>query len=420
MMTKKNGFIVRCIAAAISMLLLTAPLCGCGKAEPPVDALFIAGGITSGNTVIDEDILTPLLESAADNPGAAICASTVDGAPEVVYSTTIAKPDKKYAAKIAKQERSKLVRRINAGISGCVAAVPEVDMMNVLYLAEDFFGSFHEDKRKVLFIHHNGLSTTGLISFSTPYKADDVMLIIDVPAEEVVKNLADNDLLPDLADVQVIWSGFGKATDKQSPFSRNYAGKLECLWDSILSASGATVDFITEPKPNDSVSYSNTEIFGDLGLPRVTPVVIPPDELDSFHVDLSENDADCAVRFNPGEDTFIDESKAVKELQTIAGEMLRHGQCEYVIAGSTASFGDGDGKTLAHARAQRCADVLIKAGVPADSIVVIGLGKLSHSKRASDVDANGRFVEGEAAAKNRAVYIYPTDSDFGKEVLGVC
>lgn len=419
MKTKKNGFIVRCIAATMSMLLLITPLCGCCKTESPVDALFIAAGITNGNSIIDEDALTPLLESVADNPGAVICASKVDGNPEVVYSTTIEKPEKQYANKIAIQERSKLVRHINSGISSCVATTPEVDMMGVLYLAEDFFGSFTEDQRKVLFIHHNGLSQVGIISLSTPYEADDIMLI-DVPTEEVVKNLADNNLLPDLAGVQVIWSGFGKATDNQSPFSRNYTTRLEHLWDSILTASGADVEFITEPKPNDSISYSNTEIFGDLDLPYVTPVDIPPDELDSFHVDLSENDTDCAVRFDPGEDTFIDEAKAINELQTIANEMLKYGQCKYVIGGSTASFGDGDGKALAQSRAQRCADVLIKVGVPADSIIVVGLGNLPHSKRANDVDANGRFVEGEEAAKNRAVYIYSAETDFGKEMLEIC
>lgn len=419
MKTKKNIRALRCIAAFVAAVLLVAPLAGCTESTPPVDALFIAAGITRNNTVIDETALTPFIESAVDNPGAVISACRVDGLPDVIFRTVIEKPETNYAPKIAEQERNKQVKRINSGLSNCVAASPEVDLMSVLFLAEDFFGSFSEEQRKVLFIHHSGISSAGLVNLASPYENGDVMLI-DVPVEDVVQNLINNGYIPNLEGVKVVWSGFSKCGDEQAPLSRSYATKLMRLWEEILAASGAKVEFITEPKPTDSVSYGNKDIFGDLGLPPVTAIPIAPDELEPFHVDLTESDTECAVRFNPGKDTFVDAEAAEKELQSIAEEMLKYELRDYIVVGSTASFGDGDGRELSLKRAQRCADVLISAGIPSENITVIGLGKISHSKRARDVDDNGKFIEGIEAQSNRAVFIYPANSDFGKEVTEIC
>ena len=126
------------------------------------------------------------------------------------------------------------------------------------------------------------------------------------------------------------------------------------------------------------------------------------------------------VRFNANLATYYNEEEAKANLKPVADEILAHPGQKILLAGTTAKF-KGDQAacvTLSEQRAQAVKNTLVEFGVPENLLIVKGLGFDDDPfVRGQEWDANGNFVETEAA-KNRRVVVLGADSDTGKQILG--
>ena len=126
------------------------------------------------------------------------------------------------------------------------------------------------------------------------------------------------------------------------------------------------------------------------------------------------------VRFVGDEAIFIDEEEAKAALAPVAEIILAHPGHQILLAGTTATAGTQEGcVNLSNRRAAAVKDLLVNYfGVPESQLITIGLGYEDDPfVRGRDRDANGNFVETEAA-KNRRVVVLDAESEIAQSILG--
>lgn len=125
------------------------------------------------------------------------------------------------------------------------------------------------------------------------------------------------------------------------------------------------------------------------------------------------------VMFVANEAAFLDEEAAKAALQPVAEVILAHPDHPILLAGTTATEGDQAGCVeLSNLRAAAVKDLLVSAfGVPEDQLQSVGLGyEADPFVRGQDRDANGNFIESEAA-KNRRVVVMDANDPIAQELL---
>ncbi|MBO4289947.1 MAG: OmpA family protein [Lachnospiraceae bacterium] len=126
------------------------------------------------------------------------------------------------------------------------------------------------------------------------------------------------------------------------------------------------------------------------------------------------------VRFVANKAEFLHPEEAREILAPVAEKILANPGRPILLAGTTAQFGGQEGcAALSRLRAEAVKEMLVtEFGVPEEQLITAGLGYEDDPfVRGQDWDANGRFVETEAA-KNRRVVVLSAESATGRQILG--
>ncbi len=325
---------------------------------------------------------------------------TVEGTPKPQGDYSIKQPDKS----ITDTKRKQLARHnTNSIIYDCslaAATTEEVDTLSALRLSANALQASSVSNKEML-VYDSGLCTTGVLS----QISNDVL---SANPELITEKLEDIHSLPDLKGVTVKWVGLGAVSGEQSEIPDSYKHKLKALWTTIIVASGGKVEFDTTPVYGEEAE----------GLPDVSTV---PFVQDSLNIDFSEVTAvkepikfdESTIKFVADSAEFIDPATAREALTPIAEFLIDNPTFNIIVAGTTASAGDG--YTLSFKRAQACKDVLLSMGADVDQIECIGLGSSDNCFHIDDLDSNGKLIE-EHAKLNRAIYIFSADSDVAKTI----
>lgn len=331
-----------------------------------------------------------------------------DGSPFVACNYNIKETDKKIdkakRKQLAKENSSQIISDLSADH---IAKTPEIDTLSAIALSSKTLKSSNDGSHKRMLIIDSGLSTTSLLNFASQN-------LFDASANEVVEQLKQLHALPDLTEIEVTWIGLGETCGEQSALTSDYQYKLQTLWQTILSASGASaVKFDTSPLSSDKYDGSR--------FPECKTVPVVTDSLNLASVVSKDNLPEVikfdenSIRFKADSSEFSDE-KAGETLTPIAEYLIQNPTQKMYIVGMTATIGDEEsGKKLSLDRAAMCKSTLINKGVSEDQMICVGLGRAENPLRAIDVDSNGNLIE-EKAQLNRAVFFIQNDSKLVNEL----
>ena len=195
-------------------------------------------------------------------------------------------------------------------------------------------------------------------------------------------------LLPDLRGKTVIFSGLGDVAGDQAPVTQRLRTRLVELWLGVCRRAGAAecrVD--AERGPGGPVSTVAAPL-----------IAVPPDPALAVPVDATP-----AVTELPADLLFAPDSAdlrpdAVALLGDVAARLPADGRV--LLEGRTATVGPPDAaRVFSLRRASACRAALVAAGVPAEHVVVAGLGY--DRPLVPDIGPDGALLP--AAARNRSV-----------------
>lgn len=387
-------------AVAVISLLLTSLFCltGCPAAEDvlPVSVSFILSirdkfpGLSSNMQALYDSALT------ACRSYGEISYALVEGTPGQTDTFRIKRSgenlDKNKEAQIAEAN----ARQIVLGFTSLKAKTPESDTLSAITLGANALNASSSPVRRMT-VFDNGIVTAGLLN-QLNYD------VLSTDPDIVIDKLKELHALPDLKGVEVTWVGLGCVSGDQQQVPPSYFYKLKTLWTAVIEAAGGTVYF--DPTP---VTGEEAE-----GLPYVSSVEFPEDSLGLTGgvIRLPED----TVKFNADSAEFADEATAWDALKPFAAALAADPAQTVLVAGTTARIG-GDGVSLSYDRCEAVKRILVANGVSASQIQCLGLGSSDNCLRAEDHNADGSLNE-EMAAKNRAIYIMPSNCDTAKRLRG--
>lgn len=327
-----------------------------------------------------------------------VTAFVADGNAFLAGDYTINEPNVKIDNTKRKQLAQRNCDQIMSECSNAKAKTPEIDTLYAItQAAKSIQGS---SGNKTLLIFDSGLSTTGLLNFVEQN-------LIDADPDKIVEQLGEKHYIPDLEDINVVWTGIGQTCGDQAPLTENYKYKLEKLYNAILTAGGATVTFNHEPIQGDEPE----------GVPKCSVVPVIEDSLD-INGALPEvvKFDETKISFVSDKAEFVSESDVYEALKPVADILVKNTDVKVLIVGSTATDGTPEGcRKLSQMRADKVKDTLIALHVNPNQLSTYGAGQSQTPFRVDDIK-DGKLIETEAA-KNRAVYIVNSDSAVAKTFI---
>lgn len=302
---------------------------------------------------------------------------------------------------------------------GVQAVTAEKDVVKSLHLAADCLADYEGEKTIVLI--DNGISTTGVVAFSS-FQGFDV--------EKAIAALDENDY-PDLTNINVVWYGLGSTVSPQDELSYDDLANLQSFWQKYLENAGASnIQFPKNVAVNTTTDHS--------ALPWVSTVEVTPtvskipgfDDIAEEAETLSEEKRDDlydevldaglkfdedAAHFKPDSYELLDRAAAVELMKPFAMYLKANPEQRVLLLGTTASVGSAEECVkFSHGRAEKLKELLVSdMGVDASQLVTVGLG-YEHAFHIDDLNEDGTLNEA-VAPKNRSVIFVAADSEIGRK-----
>lgn len=325
-----------------------------------------------------------------------------DGEPYVAASFNITKPDADIDNNKRKQIAKQNVSRIIDEAISAIAKTSEIDTLTAISKSASLLKATTADNKEML-VYDSGLSTTGLLDFTSEN-------LIDADATAIAEKLKELYALPDINGINIIWTGLGEVCGEQSKLTSEYKYKLKNIWNEILTSAGGSVEFI-------DAALSDSELSAELPDCSTVPVVQEKLDLtdDYFQpVKFDEN----TINFVSDKAEFINADEAEEVLEPIA-TYLKNSNTNILIVGTTATVGSMDScKKLSLERAAACKDILVELGADEQKIQCVGIGYEKSCFHINDIDSHGNLIENNAK-QNRAVYILDSASETSDEIIAL-
>jgi len=379
-----------------AMLSLIIGLAGCcALEETPENATALVLGVHQNFPKINlytESVYQETYDAVYSYGDCSIV--VVDGNPYVAASYNINKPDANIDNSKRKQIAKKNTEQIISDAMKATAKTPEIDTLSAITSSSALLKVSSAEVKKML-IYDSGLSTTGLLDFSSEN-------LIMVDPHLIVERLLELHALPDLTGIKVLWTGLGEVCGEQDELTSTYKYNLKKIWQEILDTAGAEVVFVDIPLSTDS----------DISkLPPCKTIPIMQDTLKlSGNFVKPLKFGEDTIKFKNDQAIYAEEVDAYKALDPISAFLKENSKKQILVVGTTASVGDPKMcKDLSLARANTCKESLVEMGVDETQILTLGLGRDDCILRTNDLDTKGNLIE-SLATQNRAVYILDMDS----------
>ena len=401
---RKVKNLVRCLVLIGIMAFILA---GCGTSKKETQMVSLVLGVHKyfpKITLNSESIYNQVYDTCYSYGNCS--AVVIDGKPFVAFDYNIEDTEKKIDETKRKQIAKQNTEQIISSITSISAKEPEIDTISAIKLSANTLNSSNKKGKKNMIIYDSGLSTKSILNFSK-YN------IIDIPVDEIVKELSKEYAIPDLAEIDEIrWVGLGETCGEQEELTDKYKHRLQEIWDAILKKGGAK-KVVFEKTP-----VSNEE--NDMELPKCSTVPVIEDKInfkESKISSITKYSDNTSVKFVADKADFIDEKAAAKELEPIIKYLKDNMEEKIYIFGMTATAPGGDnGIKLSKQRAEKCKSLLVRKGVNKNQLICKGLGQFDNSLRVRDTDENGNLIE-KLAIKNRAVVFIKSGHNLVDELL---
>ena len=400
-MEKKN-MMKRMYLVFVSLMLLIS-FTGCGEGGTGKKlALAVVTGVHSNSyeLPLNAETISSMLYDVCYSYGR-VSFVNVDGNPYMDFETSIPEPS---VSGLSDQKKKDLAEGYTAQLKetlhSLAARTEETDPLKAIRIAaQSLRAADPAVYSRTMLILDSGIPTAGCMNAQNG-------LLYAGNIDEIVDKLLEMKEIPDLTDMDVIWSFCGEAAPPQQPLSEKDKDKLRSIWEAILKAGGAKSVTFTDDSISHTpytglpkVSIVDTEVFEIIvDKPKKQEQVIRTYTLDEAH-----------VRFVGDQAIFTDEQKARASIQEVADMLNAHPENTVYIVGTTASGNVDFCDQLSRKRAEVVRDVLMEMGISADRMQAVGLG-FRDPWHLTDIDAEGNWIEKNAAC-NRKVMIVDQSSE---------
>ena len=392
----RNGLWWQWPAVITAALAAATVLTGCGSSNSSSSALaatcltdtaaplaLVVGVRSNVPTAQFPATATTLLETAA-NDEQQISLIRIDGSPKIFVPAKFSTTDKNSAAR--DQDVTKYLSTvINPIMSGDLRAqVPEADILDALDLAASATGPNGN-----IVVIDSGLQTVAPLKYQTSG-------LLMSPPSDLVAFLKQKNLLPPLAGLHVLLSGFGYAQSPQPLLDQAERDNLIAQWEAIVRASGGCVT--ADPTGNTVPAVAGLPPVGVVSLPA-TP------SLAGNCGTLVLSDAG-SVGFVVGTAAFRDPAAAQATLSQLAATLEKGTEHIKLIGSTSSEGGDAINNPLSMKRAQAVQSALISLGIPASRITAMGDG--SHwPGRVDDIGPGGALLPAQAEQDREVIVQLP-------------
>lgn len=415
---------IKNFAAVIGITIVTMfGLTGCISEPDNVDIQHIA--IIMSNTKnegsIDTRLFVDNISDLAMASDSTVSYFNCDGNPEYIDTFTIPKYKEGITEFKKKQLAKDYADQIITALTGLIPDSEEVDLYKAITLAARELHGYEGEK--TLYIASSGLSTTGLVDFTSLYLEKD-------HSDELVEALQKE--LPDMRGLKIVWFGCGETCGEQTDLYESNRTILENTWKKILVAAGVKEENITffttlavnsDNKPADLPNVSV--------VPIRQPISIVADDdfelQDKTKEDSGDNgngkwlDLSDKIGFKADSTELLtSKDQVVESLSKIIRYLKDDSSRQILIVGTTSSWGEETAlKNFSLGRCETIKSVLVTEGVAENQIRCVGAG-YDNNLTINDRDDKGSLIE-ELAVKNRAVYLYTNaQSPAAQKILEQC
>lgn len=314
---------------------------------------------------------------------------TCEGTPRVFYSTRIPKSKVKGLSENKKKMIAEdYVNQLKVILQDAVPITEEVDTLKSINQAVKCLQE--KDGRKFLYILDSGIQTTGYLDLRKGY--------LNSNPDSIVEALKNENALPNLDGIDVIWYFLGQTAMPQESLSENQKVLLRKLWQAVLEAGGAhSVEF--KDTPSTSTAYRD--------LPKVSTIQVEEENLDVVEEKNLIKKIVLGSRqlgFIGDKAEFVSRKIAENVLSDLADTMRRYQDNKILVIGTTAGGKNAEFlQKLSEDRANAVKDLLVSMDVSDKRILTLGLAT-QDPWHLNDLDQNGHQIE-DIAAQNRKVVI---------------
>lgn len=340
----------------------------------------------------------------------------VDGDPSKSNTHIDIEPiDQSLSSSNKEKKAEEKVNNLMKNLAEARAQSAEADVLGTVNLAADKLQTYSEGE-KIMIIFDSGISTVGygVLKFN-PNLEEDI--------DRYIEYFKDVKAIDNYENIDITWYCFGMAYGEQENITSLYTENLQTIWTKIFTEGGATVSNSTfnhdgsversEKEKSIYESYPNVSAV-DVVIKTFEPTPYSPDT-DTDIEELLDSDVvlEVEINFDSNVNKIADSDKdeTAKFLKPIADAIKSKpadDDTQLFVIGCTSSFGNNEeeNKKYGKERAEAVCGVLEeKNGVPKNKMCAIGAGFSDENFYHTDVDANGNFVDGENAKKNRKVYV---------------
>lgn len=394
---------------ALAVLSFTAIMfSGCSsnndnEQEKKAVCFLIANTANSQGLNMNSPLIQDTVYNTIKNYGY-IAVISVDGNSETIFANSFDIDDRYKNAskdKLEMDARSKSTNLIQS-MQSIKANDKEVDYLSALTLGIRSFDSLEGYSSKTIIVLGTGLSTTGVLDFRNNLLSAEPKAVVDI--------LEEREAIPNFSGITVVWQQLGDVASPQQSLTMSQKNNLNEIYSEIVSRGGGDYisnDFIANPADTNN-EYPSVSI---VELPADSPIEFDIEETSQFQTPVTLTEEQ--VCFIPDKADYLNPEEAENTIKPIAGYMLNQDtEITMLIIGCIAGDSNSDfGYTLSQNRAEKVKSTLIDFGVPANRLIVKGLGVSDpwHIENAG--------YEGKLASQNRKVVLIDSSSEIAKSIM---